>query len=322
MPTLVESGAPSDSPAPSSAPSTTPSQRPSDVPSIAPTDSSAPSEAPTRICEIDTSFRCVVTEGETPCEDITGEEDLTCFCADCVQSLQFRYTGNNCDNFPGQVGECTDFQPASDTVRLVVGNMTNPFFDEVVELEDIITVTSIEGCLPDSINIMVLDETDASIVFQTLTLDVPCDSNGGLELLDSFGAVDFVGYGCDAIDVHSCFVDVVYFIRTCNDDASDDLILFNMDFALNETRRDLLPGGLPLTLEPTQCFQSFLPSLVERCVEREYFASIFSRASFEFGGPFCTDGEVIVFDTLLNSTANATLAPAIVNGTRRTTELR
>lgn len=313
---MVPSGIPTVTNAPSALPSSIPSLSPSGFPSATPSLSPTtefPSSAPSRICEIDSSFRCLTEEDQTPCEDITGEENLTCFCADCVQSLQFIYNGNSCDDNAGPFGTCSDIiSPLPEIARILVTSANGALFDDIVELGDSFTVTSADGCLPEGLSVFIQAADGSGFVFQSLFLDASCDADSGLELLDTFGSLEFVGFGCDEFDFRSCFVDVVYFLRTCNDDAVDDLILFNMDFALNETQRNLLPGGVPLILEPAQCFQSFLPFVVERCMPREYVASVFARASFDFGGPFCFDEEVITFDTIVNSTQ-----PMLNNETRR-----
>ena len=71
------------------------------------------------------------------------------------------------------------------------------------------------------------------------TIDSSCDGRG-LELLDTIGPLEFIGYTCSDTDVHNCFIDVLYCIEPCNT-GEVDLFIAELIFTLNGDVTDLIP---------------------------------------------------------------------------------
>jgi hypothetical protein len=287
-------------------PTLSPSANPSAlVVTLPPDDTESPSSSPTiDVCDVNLSLSCVTLDSQTNCLNISGEEALECQCSECAKNLIFVYMAQSCDDFDGPPELCVDNLAPTSPARLIITDESRAdvFFDAVAEVGDNIKISNGGECLPDSITIAVLPLEDTGVVLQTLTLDTTCDGRDLLTLLNSYGSLDFVGYSCGDLDVHNCFVDVAYLVSTCNENDTENLFLFDLDFDLNGASVDLLGGDSPRPLDPTECFQSFVPSVVERCSEQDYCSSARLNASSTFVGPFCTDEKELKFDTFTNST--------------------
>jgi hypothetical protein len=220
---------------------------------------------------------------------------LTCTCLECVREMVFTYTANPCsEGGPA----CTDTPGPTDTAQLVIrsgDNLEDELFSGMVTVNDEVTIGTGEFCLPQSIEVTVMD-VNMTIVLQATTMDTSCDGRG-LYLLNSYGALDFNGYSCDENDVHNCFIDVLYNMTACNI-GEIDMTLSEYEFEINGNITDFLASLTPeeLVLVPTECIERFPELVVERCADREYCASASVNASLEGNGPICDDMVELKFD--------------------------
>jgi hypothetical protein len=274
-------------------PSGSPSVSPSDVPSQEPTET---------VCAVALNLRCLADDLITECENISTEENLACECTDCARELVFMFTANACDEVDLLTGQCTDNSAVTSPARVLVTVGETTLFEGTVEIGDSIDVARLDGeCLSDTLSFVVLSPENDSVM-QTIQMDAACDEPEGLTLLSSYGAFDFIGYSCNATDVHNCMVDVTYLLATCNDDLSQELILYELDFDTNGDVVDLLSGNSPRFLDPNECLQSFIQSSVERCSGQEYVSMASLNASNTFTGPSCLHETELTFDTFSNFT--------------------
>ena len=302
---------------PSSAPSETPSSVPTPLPSAVPTivvtpmpsgsptisPSAEPSQGPTEtVCAVALNLRCLANDLITECENIAPEENLVCECTDCTRELVFMFTANACDEVDVLSGQCADIAAVTSPARVLVTVGEATLFDGTVEIGDSIDISPLDGeCLSETLSVAVLSP-DSDSVMQTIQLDGTCNEPDGLTLLNSYGAFDFMGYSCNATDVHNCMVDVTYLLATCNDDLTQELILYELEFDVNGDRNDLLSGNSPRFLDPNECLQSFIQSSVERCSGQEYVAMASLNASNSFTGLYCLHETELTFDTFSNFT--------------------
>lgn len=296
-------------PPPSPPPTKNPTGPPTPPPTPAPT--TPPTPPPTGLCDIELDLRCVFGDDETACDQIRGEENIECACPECVREITFMYTGNAC---AAGAQNCADEENGPDSVaRLVISNAANEnevFFSGPVsagsgdDLGTLVVVTAGAGaCLPDSLAAFVFPavvEPGANpTASQMITVDSQCEGQAnGLNLLDSNGALDFVGYSCGEGDDHNCFVDVFYEVEACNT-GQIDLTISEFTFTLNgeEPPTDLL-AGIPdelLLLIPDACFETVQQRIVERCGTFEYCAEAEVIAVSEDSGPVCQDMKELKF---------------------------
>eukprot|EP00934_Nitzschia_sp_Nitz4_P007215 Nitzschia sp. Nitz4//scaffold66_size103028//76674//79817//NITZ4_004508-RA/size103028-processed-gene-0.123-mRNA-1//-1//CDS//3329556380//7205//frame0 len=309
------------------APSTSPSMMPSATPSLSPTQSPSvaptpvPSAMPTDVCDISVNLQCITTTDPRDCALIEQESEPLCRCDECARELVFVYNGGTCEDSTGSTADCVDYLGPRSIARLVIvdgSDATNILFDGSVQTGRQVTISNSDACLPVQLVATTTAIDDETAILQSVTIDTTCDGRDSPELLRSYGALDFGGYSCSDDDVHNCNVDVAYLFSTCNVDTEQVLRLYDFDFTLNGTVVDVLGNDSPLSLAPTGCFSSFFVSVFERCVPRTYASSVFVNASFVATGPFCSDTNVLLFDTNIDS-LSPTASPSLVNSTEAIT---
>ena len=96
-------------------------------------------------------------------------------------------------------------------------------------------------------------------VLQEMEIDATCTDVNDITLLDSFGALDFVGYTCNGAgeEPHNCFADVTYDLFVQNS-GSVDFNITDFDFTFQDVTTDLLVGvpEASLTLAPGTAYKT------------------------------------------------------------------
>jgi hypothetical protein len=211
------------------------------------------------------------------------------------------YTATACEDVIGETELCTDIAAVNATARVVVTGGEATLFEGTVEIGDNVEIRREDGeCLSEAITVKVLSPEDNSLL-QTIRIDATCDVPEALTLLDSYGAFDFIGYSCNSSDVHNCVADVTYLLATCNDNATEELVLFELDFDINGDTVDLLEGNSLRFLDSNECLQSFIESKVDRCSRQEFVATAFLNASTDLFGELCQQTAQLIFDLFANS---------------------
>ena len=293
------------------------------TPNPTPSPTPAPTPRPTEQCDIELDLTCTYGSNMAECNTLTGEEDLVCSCSQCVRELRFKYTANGCDGLEG----CVDLNNGPpDVARIVIVDSSNP--DDVIydqnfidtsDNSDIVVIR--ESCIPDNLIVSVIETSQGDpntlTAFQTFVIDTSC-AQRGLILLDSYGALDFSGYSCDANDVHNCFVEGTYEVEACNT-GSVDLSLSELLFDFNGDISDLI-SGVPaddLLLSPGECFETTTTGEFELCTDEEYCAKATASAENADGGPVCSTEDEYKFEVMVGSvpptsspTPNPTPAPS------------
>lgn len=265
-----------------------PSIFPTKIPSLTPT---------TKVCEAELNLLCVTSDLQDQCEDILMEEDLVCNCPQCPQEVTLIFTGNACDSSRNFTDQCLDMDSINDTAVVLVTEGNTTLFNGTLNFGEDFQISQADGdCLPEVLTVEVRS-IEHDTILQMVELDTTCNNTDALTLLNSYGAFDFIGYSCDDSEIHNCMVDVTYLLAACNQDTVENLVLFDLDFDINGNTLDLLLGNAPRFLDPTECLQSFIPSMVERCIGTDYIATASFNASTTFIGPFCQNQTKLAFDT-------------------------
>lgn len=284
-------------------PTAAPSLQPSSSPTGVPISQTTSPQFQTQDCSSNIELGCITSNAQDlDCVDIVEERNLVCQCSECARQLIFSYTGGSCDDYQGDPDQCLDNLETKGSARFVVtagDNMNNIFFNGIRDLGGVIHISDVDGgCLPDTFTVTVFSTDGSNTVLQTQTIDASCDGTGYLTLMATYGSLDFVGYSCDATDVHDCFVDVLFEANACNKDNANDLILFGMEFDLNNAKDNLLGETAPRILKPEECIKYTMPSAVERCTGTQYSASLTVDSSLIMDvGEACTNTEELNFNT-------------------------
>jgi hypothetical protein len=261
-------------------------------------------------CGIDLSMVCQSETSNVACTDLKGEEQIQCTCSDCVRELLFRYTGNPCnEGFESCIDQRTWIEDAT-LLIYKADDLNDILFTETVIPGSEFVVRRAEGdCIADSIAVQVVSAVDGqAVVRQSSIIDTTCDGRR-LSLLDSYGALDFIGYSCSEKDVHNCFIDVTYTLTACNtDDAS--WIIKELEFTNNGETTDLLAtvDSDDLLLSSDECYEAIAAAVIERCADGEYRANA-TVAVETLDGAVCEDEEDLKFSLMVGS-APSTQTPS------------
>jgi hypothetical protein len=253
--------------------------------------------APTRRCQIDLELTCMVGDGSS-CKEIKSEDQFLCSCSECPREIIFLYTGSSCNDFDG----CQDIGDGqASTSRIMISNandLTDILYVANVNQNSQIVVSRSEGssCLPEAMNIQIAN-VQGDEILQAVSINSSC-KDGGLQLLESYGALDFIGYSCDANDHHNCFINVLYEFDTCNIGSTDQTLL-SLSCDLDGDITDLLTGRVPsdgLVLGPNECFKASQREVVEVCQPNEYYAKAIVGGGNSINGvATCEDEDELKF---------------------------
>jgi len=172
---------------------------------------------------------------ETACEDIPDIDDPICTCPECVQEMQFMYTGALCELNQVLSGKCTQNSPNAYEAGYRITDALDPTLvlgTGQAKQQDTITIRSPNGCIPDTLAVTLSFPTGA--VTQTFVVDAQCDGGRGLILLEDYGAFQFTGYTCDANSVYNCLQEVSYDLNVCNYGTEDETV-YEMSLSIKET---------------------------------------------------------------------------------------
>jgi hypothetical protein len=271
---------------------------------------SLPTQPPVGTCDLTLDFTCTHVPTGVACVDIPDEDQIKCFCPDCVNEVIFTYTGEGCT---GNEMECTDFvaapHPSPALVTICAGtDATVCPFEGSVEIGDTITITSDE-CLPPSMVATVASVP--GLLVQTVAVDTLCVADSdSVVLKETYGSFQFVGYSCGA-ETHNCIEEVTYELTTCNVGGRDEQLYefyvdvngIVTDFTVDVPESDLM-------LAPGECYSANETQTIDRCVDSEYVAKGVANMTNPVTGPVCEKEEQITFDFIAGTLPPATPVPA------------
>lgn len=271
---------------------------------------------PTHRCQVDLDLRCLYGAAGSSCADISPKTQLMCSCSNCVTELMFTFTGKACGGYDG----CQDIGGFStEPSKMMISSAYDPtkvLFLETLQVDSPVVVSSSDGsCLPGALDVRVTDGNGEEIT-QVISIDSSCD-DAGLQLLQSYGSLDFVGYSCGGDDVHRCSVDVLFEVESCNIGSSNQSLV-SFTFDLNGRAIDFLASGIPsngLVLGSNECIKSSHADVMEICRTSEYHAKAFVGAkNVGTNVNSCRDFVESKFGweipTVRSSTANPTHTPS------------
>lgn len=316
MPTGTPSASPSDEPSdvPSIAPSDQPSDAPSDVPSTSPSDqpSAVPSSSspPTIMpsisaqpspdeCILEVDLECTTASGES-CDDIPPPE-LECVCPGCVTQIGFRYTGSVCDQ--GNIGmnglvNCTDFSFGPQfAVRVVIMDSSAVLYDGVIVIGGDIILSDGGDCIGPVLFVSVFLPRE-NLLLQELEVDITCQEDTSITLLNAFGSVQFSGYQCMGEIEQNCFPPVTFDMAASNiGETTFDLAAFTL--AVNDDEADLISFADPtdLALGPGGAFLTNSSATLLACEATTYNVSTRATGRMRNTNFLCTDTDSLSFRT-------------------------
>jgi hypothetical protein len=163
------------------------------------------------------------------CVDIQAMEYLVCDCIDqksqkqtCAKTYSFTYTGEPCRGSGGggggsmnsnAVAQCTDdsdFLSLPSSALIIAKDASGNEFDRVnnVKTGSHITIApAANGCIPDVIKFEIRDYTKPKQVHQRIAVDTTCAARG-IQLADSAGALNFIGYTCGSGKKRNCLTEI------------------------------------------------------------------------------------------------------------------
>lgn len=167
-------------------------------------------------CSLGVTLACFEEATSKPCSELFAIRPEPCECPEntCPTSFSYQYTGDNCDGRSSGLVDCTDDLPFKpETARVLAKRPDGSvFFESEVEEGSVIDISDGGACLPDELELSIVDIESRSTVFQTVSLSNTCGENGAL-ISESFGAVEFAGFSCSDGSGESCLVDVEF--ETC-----------------------------------------------------------------------------------------------------------
>ena len=195
----------------------------------APPPSPQPTLSPTIApdCAVDVTVDCVEVSTQKNCADIEPIEYLVCDCPDsergdnkpCAKTYSFLYTGEPCRGSNGEhTMECVDNRSgAPDKALIIAKDATGRAFDRVnnVMAGTEVTFADMSGCFPDLVEFEIRDSEYTNRVHQRVAVNTQC-AGRGVQLADSAGALDFVGYTCKGGKQRNCLTEIVFEVNTEN----------------------------------------------------------------------------------------------------------
>jgi len=244
-------------------------------------------------CKADLDISCSVDSDGSDCSRLTEPITTQCVCSECVNTLVFRYNAAICANV-NTVGnglmECTDFSngPSMFASRIAIQSGTRTLSDSVVMTGSDIIIGD-EGCIEDSIVVAISDPISGEAQ-QYIEIDTSCQLGSDIELFQSFGALDFIGYTCKGGGAQNCFEDATYTLLARNI-GRVDLSVAEFTVDISGERTDLIAA---LTdddriLSPGEQLKMTETVIFERCVESFYYYKATLVGETVDTGAICTD---------------------------------
>ena len=262
-------------------------------------------------CKLRTSVSCKGTGDKAKslegadCRTISQERATRCRCSSCARELRLRYTGNSCGkNSPGFT--CNNIATPANAARAIARySSINIAEIQKIERGEDFVIANGGKCLPETFTVFVT-VYGTSQVTQTFTITTGCSGAQGLSMLGSYGAFDFVGYSCNELNVHNCFLEVEE--EVCVDNEGTRIrTLDSMVLETDGTPLDMLKGTSTndRKLRPGTTFCNSTVTEIELCANKKYKLV----GSAEVKDADCPDPFSISPDYFFPGTASATMEP-------------
>lgn len=217
-------------------------------------------------CQLDVEMECTEDSSDKDCKDLIAIGNPPCDCDGvCSKELDLKYTGEKCGLINVQPGEIPDLRvicvdntaddvPIPDDVCFTaMSDSGTTVSSGCVSKGDMITLSS-SNCLPDVIEIQVIDRDDSTTIYQTVTVQHGC-SEGGISLMDPLGAFDFTAYTCEDGDGEDCFTDITFEICTTNE-STEPVILVDVELNFAGETFDVLDESVEVEANGRFCVDS------------------------------------------------------------------
>ena len=159
-------------------------------------------------CDVGAFTACLTGDGMS-CDTLERVDDLTCSCPNsgCHNALRFRYTAAPCADttFTETCQDMTDRLPTQARIRVSTNDTV--ISDQAIDFGTEVTITNDGACLPETLTIAILN-VDGSSELQRLEVSPRCSANG-IDLLSTFGSLEFSGYACQSGVERNCYAEGV-----------------------------------------------------------------------------------------------------------------
>lgn len=244
-------------------------------------------------CDADVDISCSLDSDGSNCSRLTEPITTQCVCSVCVDKLVFRYNAAICANV-NTVGdgliECSDFSsgPSVFAARISIQSGTRTLADSVVMTGSDIVIGD-GSCIEDSISVSISDPISGDAL-QYIEIDTSCQLGSDIKLLQSFGALLFVGYTCRGEGAQNCFEDTTYTLLARNIGEVDlNVTEFAVDISGEQTDLTAALTDDDIILSPGERLISTKTITFERCVESFYYYKATLVGETVGTGAACTD---------------------------------
>ena len=245
------------------------------------------------VCKADLDVSCTVDRDGSDCNRLTLPITVECVCDECVTEFVFRYSAASCaSGKTAGLVDCEDFSASGPSIvaaNIKIHREGRVLTDTIIPAGSNAIVGD-GSCMGNSVFIEVSDPITGDLQ-QIIEIDTSCRLGSHIELLESFGALDFVGYTCKGQEAQNCFEDTTYAMLARNTGGVDlSVSEFSVDISgvTTDLTEDLT--NQQIMLSPGDDIQSNKKVIFERCIESIFYykATLVGKT---LGGTACTDQE-------------------------------
>lgn len=246
------------------------------------------------VCQADLDVSCTVDRDGSDCNRLTLPITAECVCEDCVNEMIFRYSAASCAASGKTAGlvDCDDVSASGPSIvaaNIKIHREGRVYTDTIIPAGSNVIVGD-GSCMGDSVSVDVSDPITGDLQ-QIIEIDASCRLGSHIELLESFGALDFVGYTCKGQEAQNCFEDTTYALIARNT-GGVDLSVSEFTVDISGVTTDLTEGlnDQQIILSPGDDIQSNKKIIFERCFESIFYykATLVGKT---LGGAVCMDQE-------------------------------